>query len=94
MITPYNILRHELIGLEARVVEATHPGYKCEGEIMDETRNTLKIKTSHRKIKKLPKDCITLELKLPQEAKVKVDGNLLLARPEDRIKKKYRIKFV
>jgi ribonuclease P protein subunit POP4 len=94
MITPYTILRHELIGLEAKVVEATHLGYKCEGRIVDETRNTLKIKTKEGEVKILPKNCITLELKLPQEVKVKVDGNLLLARPEDRIKKKYRIKFV
>lgn len=93
MITPYNILRHELIGLKAKVVEATHSGYKCEGKIVDETKNTLIVKTSQGE-KILPKNSIILELSLPKKAKVKVDGTLLLARPEDRIKKKYRIKFV
>jgi len=94
-ITPYNILRHELIGLYARVIDATHLGYRCEGKIIDETRNTLKIRCiSDGKVKILPKNCIILELKLPKNCIVKVDGKLLLARPEDRIKKKYRIKFV
>ncbi len=94
MITPYNVLRHELIGLMARVVDATHEGYICQGKIVGETRNTLKFQSNFKKIKTLPKNCITLELNLPNNCVVRVDGNLLVARPEDRIKKKYRIKFV
>ncbi|HEX55229.1 MAG: ribonuclease P protein subunit [Candidatus Altiarchaeales archaeon] len=93
MITPYNILRHELIGLEARVVDATHPGYKCRGKIVNETRNTIDIETKSGR-KRLPKDCIVLELKLPLDSIVRIDGKLLVGRPENRIKKKYRIKFV
>lgn len=93
MITPYNILRHELIGLRVRVVSTTHPGYRCSGEIIEETRNTLKIK-SKSGMKTLPKNCITLELKLPNKEVVRIDGNLLVSRPEERIKKKYRIRFV
>lgn len=93
MITPYNILRHELISLNIRVVDATHPGYKLNGKIIGETRNTLKIK-SKGDVKILPKNCVTLELKLPDGEVVRLDGNLLVSRPGDRIKKKYRIKFV
>ena len=92
MITPYNILRHELSGLEARVVASTHAGYKVAGVIVGETRNTLTIKTKDKKVK-VPKDCVTLELSLPDGAIVQVEGRLLVARPEDRIKKKHRIKF-
>jgi len=92
MITPYNILRHELVGLEAGVVEGTHEGYRCRGKIVEETRNTLSIKHGNE-VKKIPKDCVRLELKLPKNAVVRIDGNLLVERPEDRIKKKYRIKF-
>jgi ribonuclease P protein subunit POP4 len=92
MITPYNIMRHELTGLNARVVEATHNGYGCEGVIVAETRNTIDIE-HEGKIKRLPKDCIVLELDLPGKCVVRIDGKLLVARPEDRIKKKYRIKF-
>lgn len=93
MITPYNILRHELIGLEAKIVDSTHPGYMCSGTITRETRNTLEIQGQDKKARTLPKDCITLELKLPAGEIVKLDGKLIVARPEDRVKKKYRIKF-
>jgi len=94
MITPYNILRHELIGLEARIVDSTHPGYLCSGTIIRETRNTIDIESKDKKIRKLPKDSIVLELKLPNGEIVKLDGKRIVARPEDRVKKKYRIKFV
>lgn len=93
MITPWNVLRHEIIGLEAEIIEATHNGYKCKGIIIDETRNTIKLKTEKDE-KILPKNCIVLKLKLPSGAEVKIDGSLLVSRPEDRIKKKYRIKFI
>jgi ribonuclease P protein subunit POP4 len=93
MITPYNILRHELIGLPVRIVSASHEGYKCVGIMIDETRDTIKIKTDAG-IKILPKDCITLEATLPKGEVVRIDGKLLVSRPEERIKKKYRIKFV
>ncbi|MEA3254399.1 MAG: ribonuclease P protein component 1 [Candidatus Altiarchaeota archaeon] len=93
MITPYNILRHELIGLRVKVVDATHPGYRCGGEIIGETRNTLKVE-SKGGVKTLPKDCITLELELPDKGMVRINGNLLVSRPEERIKRKYRIRFV
>ncbi len=92
MITPYNFLRHELIGLKAEVVKATSDGYKISGTIIDETRNTLKIKTGNGE-KTVPKDCVTIEFTLPGETIMRVDGKLLVSRPEERIKKKYRIKF-
>ncbi len=93
MINPYNILRHEFIGLPVRITSATHEGYKCAGTVADETRDTITIKTDAG-IKTLPKDCITLEVNLPQGEIVQIKGKLLLSRPEDRIKKKYQIKFV
>ncbi|MBN2250556.1 MAG: ribonuclease P protein component 1 [Candidatus Altiarchaeota archaeon] len=93
MITPHNILRHELTGLKAAVVEATHTGYKCSGVIIAETRNTLKIKNGEC-TKTIPKDCIKIEVRLPGGGSVRLDGRLITSRPEDRIKKKHRIKFV
>ena len=93
MITPYNILRHELIGLYAEVSDAAHEGYKgIKGRVIDETRNTLTIETQGKE-KKLPKNSVTLDITLPDGAVVRVDGKLLVARPEDRVKKKYRIRF-
>lgn len=95
MRNPYNILRHELIGLYAKVVDATHEGYKLSGKIVDETKNTLSIETteSAKKTKIIPKNCVVLELALDDGSVVRVDGRLLVGRPEERIKKKYKIKF-
>ncbi|MFC2162454.1 ribonuclease P protein component 1 [Candidatus Altiarchaeota archaeon] len=92
MITPYNLLRHEFTGLPVRVVDATCEGYLVEGEVAGETRETITIKTRDRE-KTLPKKDITLEFSLPEGAKVQVEGGLLVARPEDRIKKKYKKRF-
>jgi ribonuclease P protein subunit POP4 len=92
VITPYNILRHELVGLSAKVVDATDAGYKCSGRIVGETRDTLSFDCGGRR-KTLPKGDIVLELDLPGGCRVRVAGSVLLSRPEDRIKKKIRIKF-
>lgn len=90
MITPENLIRHELIGLKVKVVEAKNP-YQIgiEGEVIDETRNMLILQTS-RGIKKLPKSQCVFSFSLPSGEKVKVDGKLLEARPEDRVKKKQK----
>ena len=93
MINPQNILRHELVGLNAKIVSAAHKGYECNGVIIGETKNTIKVRTESS-IKTVPKDCIELELNLPGGEIVRLDGRLIISRPEDRIKKKYRIKFV
>jgi len=87
MITPYNILRHELIGLPVRVASTTPAGYKCAGILVDETRNTVKIKTDAG-IKTFPKDSISIEATLPGGEVVRIDGKLLVSRPEERIKKR------
>ena len=90
MITPNNLVRHELIGLEARVVESTNPSQVgLSGRVVDETRNILSIDTS-KGVRNLPKqDCI-FSFHLSSGEWVRVDGRLLLARPEDRPKKKLR----
>ena len=89
MITPYNILRHELLGLE---VKAVSKGATVEGVVEEETAKTIKVKTP-RGLKTLAKESSTLEFRLPGDAVVCVDGGLLVARPEDRIKKRHRIRF-
>jgi ribonuclease P protein subunit POP4 len=93
MITPYNVLRHELVGLRAKIARAHHKAYeKIGGVIVNETRNTLTIRQSGVD-KKVPKESAVFELTLDEGAEVEVDGRLLLARPEDRVKKKIRINF-
>lgn len=93
MRNPYNILHHELIGLSVDVIDSSHPGYKFSGIIVDETKNTLRIETKESEEKIIPKDCVALNLMLDDRSIVYLDGKLLIGRPEERIKKRYKIKF-
>ncbi len=88
MITPSNVVRHELIGLHAKVVQASNTAnLKIAGKIVNETYKTLVIDTRTGE-KRLFKDQVVLQLELPNRKKVEVSGGLLAARPWDRIKKK------
>jgi ribonuclease P protein subunit POP4 len=89
-ITPKNLVRHELIGLEVKIEKSTDPTQKgLKGRIIDETYNTFKIETESGKEKVIPKKNSVFVFSLPSGEKVEVDGKLLIARPEDRIKKKF-----
>lgn len=93
MITPYNILRHELIGLPATVARSrdkTADG--ITGEIIRESGNTITIKTKKGE-KTLIKENVTLKIELPKKSSVEVEGSLLSGRPQDRTKKRIRITF-
>ena len=89
MRTPKNILRHELIGLECEVADASN---KCQiglkGKIVDETRKTITLETT-KGCKKIAKQNTTFRLKLNKHT-VEISGNDIIARPEDRIKKKFK----
>ena len=87
-ITPRNLIRHELIGLRVRIKKSTDPTLKRRGGIViDETYNMLKIETRKKEIWVPKRNCVFI-FTLPDKTKVEVDGNLLVGRPEDRIKKK------
>ena len=88
MISPQNIVRHELIGLDVTVAESTNKEMVgLAGKVVDETRQTLKIKTAKGE-KTLVKDQCVLNFCLPTGVCVRVDGKQLVSRPEDRVKKK------
>jgi len=87
--TPKNIVRLELIGREAQVVRSTDKNkVGIRGRIVDETKNMIKILTE-RGEKKIPKAECTFRIKL-DDVYVDIDGKILVARPEERIKKRYR----
>ncbi|XRP97545.1 ribonuclease P protein component 1 [Methanocaldococcus sp. 16A] len=93
MITPYNILRHELIGLRVEIVDAKNKAMiGIKGRVVDETRNTLVIEKENGKEVTIPKDIAVFLFEL-NECKVKVDGRLLIGRPEERLKKKIKILY-
>jgi ribonuclease P protein subunit POP4 len=83
-------IRYELIGTQAEVSSSTHSGYfGLSGKIIDETRNTFTI-LSGEKRKTVPKSFAVFQLKFPDGAIVKIDGKILVGRPEDRLKKHIR----
>ena len=85
-----DILADDLIGLEAEVASSTDPGKAgLKGKITDETMNLLVIKTEKGE-KRVPKAESTFIFKYKGE-KLKVDGRLLVSRPEDRIKKSKKL---
>lgn len=90
-ITPQNIVRHELIGLKVRVFKSADPSQKALiGKVVDESYNMIKIETKNGKEKNIPKGISIFIFTLPDRLRVKVDGKLLIGRPEDRIKKKLK----
>jgi len=91
MITPQNIFRHELVGLNVEIVKSSHKGFTgIKGEVIDETKNTIKVEDVEGCEKIIPKNVVTFQFTLPDNAVVEIDGRIIVARPEDRIKKKFR----
>jgi len=88
-VTPV-ILQHEFIGLDAKVVKSTNPDYVgITGQVIDETRNTLVIRHKNRD-KVVVKNVAVFHFILPDGTIVEIEGNAIVGRPEDRIKKRLR----
>jgi len=88
-VTP-DIIRHEFVGIEAKVAKSNHSGYVgIRGKIIDETRNTFAIfHEGKRKI--VVKDSAIFHFRFPDGTIVEIDGKLLVGRSEDRPKKRIR----
>ena len=90
MITPHNIVRHELIGLNVKVLDALNPQVNgLRGTIVDETKNTLTIENA-KGTSMITKQIATFRLALPTGILVDVDGDRLISRPESRLKTRTR----
>ena len=90
MITPENLVRHELIGLPVEVASSTNPAQVgISGRVVDETRNTLLIETRSG-VKCVPKSSNCFIFTLNQGLKVKAEGSVLVSQPDNRINKKIR----
>jgi len=88
-ITPENLVRHELIGLDVEVKHSTNKSQiGLTGKVVGETYSTLTMETKKGE-KVIPKDIAIFIFELPNGTKVQVDGKVLVGRPEDRIKKKF-----
>ncbi|MCJ7429282.1 MAG: ribonuclease P protein subunit [Candidatus Nanohaloarchaeota archaeon QJJ-5] len=81
--TPGNLPRHELVGLAATVIEAPDPTQiGIGGTIVDETRNMLVLEDDDRR--QIPKQDRVFRIR-GDHLKVQVNGNLLHARPVERM---------
>jgi len=79
----------ELIGLQATVVRSTDPTlHGAGGEIVDETMNTLTLRTGSGE-KRVNKKAVTLAIQFPDE-RIEISGTELLQRPDERLKKLWR----
>jgi len=88
-VTPA-FVQSEFIGLNAKVVKSTNPNYVgISGKVIDETRNTLVIRHENEE-KVVVKNVAVFHFTMPDGTIVEVDGNIILGRPEDRVKKRLR----
>ena len=87
-MTPKNIVWHELIGLKAKIIRASHPELVgLEGYVLDETRNTLVL--AGERVRVIPKDVVWLEFEVDGK-RIHINGKELVGRPEMRLKKRWR----
>lgn len=84
-------MNHELIGLKVEVMSArnaTQVG--IGGRVIDETMKTLVIETQGAE-RRVDKKGVTFAFTIPSGRRVRVDGSVIAARPEDRIKKHLKV---
>ena len=89
MVSGRNLARHELIGLTVTVVRCPDPSIGgAEGSVVDETRNSVVIKrsTGGKRIRIGKAGCVFRFL-LPDGSSADIDGNNIMFRPEDRVKR-------
>ena len=88
-ITP-NIVQHEFIGLETKVIKSSNPHVVgITGRVVDETRNTLTIfHNGERKV--VIKDTAVFDFVMHDGTVIEIDGKVIMGRPEDRVKKRPR----
>lgn len=84
-ISKENIAAHELIGLNATILESPDKKKQgIKGKVIDETKNLLVLETKNG-LKQLPKKECIFEFELGNE-KALVSGKSILEKPENRIK--------
>jgi ribonuclease P protein subunit POP4 len=88
-ITPA-VAQMEFVGLKARVVKSRQLNYKnISGTVIDETRNTLIIRHKNED-KVIVKNVSVFHFNFLDGTIIEIDGNVIIGRPEDRLKKLVR----
>ncbi len=88
-VTP-RIVQQELIGLNAEVVGSSNPSCAgISGKVVDETRNVLVIMHQNKR-KTVIKNTAVFHFTMPDGTVVEINGKVIVGRPEDRVKKRFR----
>ena len=88
MITPKNIIKHELIGLDVEITKSKNKSLVgLKGKITDETKNMFVIKSKGVE-KKIIKKENTFKI-FTGEKWVEIIGELMVSKPEKRTKKTF-----
>ena len=81
------VSKFELIGSGLEVIDSKNKSLiGIKGKVIDETRNTITIEVG-KSVKKLIKSEVKLLITFGKR-KIKINGIVLVGRPEDRLKKK------
>ncbi|MAG52927.1 MAG: ribonuclease P protein component 1 [Nanoarchaeota archaeon] len=81
-----DVVKYEFIGEKIKVIEAKNKDLKgVHGKVIDETKNMFELENG----KKLIKDQCVFDINIGSKV-FRVDGKLLVGRPEDRLKKKIK----
>lgn len=84
-MNPSVLVKHELIGLEVEVVSSTDPTHVGKrGRVVDETRNTMTLEAQGIECM-VPKRGTVFRFKVGRD--VDIEGERILYRPEDRVKR-------
>lgn len=87
MISLTNIIYHELICLEAKVVDSKIRSLVgLNGKVVMETRNMLYL-CDGKKVRAVPKKVSLFEFTLPSGQTIKLSGTSIIGRPENRLPK-------
>lgn len=90
MRTEKNILLHELMGLQCEIVGAENKSQVgLRGRIVDETMKTIVLEGKDNREIIIPKKGTKFQVQLGKKSAV-ITGDFIVARPEDRIKKRIR----
>lgn len=85
-VTP-DIIREEFIGIEGKITSSPNKSYVgLSGEVVDETKNTFTIQKAGKQ-RTIIKHSAVFHFTFSDGTVVEIDGNLLVGRPEDRLKK-------
>ena len=84
---PWNIVFHELIGLQVKILKSLNPGTEgLEGIVVGESSRTLLIVSKGKTLRILKQGTLFLFL-LPSGEKVLVEGDNILGDPAERTKR-------